>query len=331
MEVFDGVVDRGGGEERVELARIGDGIVLVEYRLDHGLLGQGFARLDGSAVWLEVVHMETQHIAIFNGMGDGVGVELLFKDVGGGDHAGLLTVDFLIGRVLLEDGRAGEAEQLGLGEELTDGPVVLAELGAVALVEDEDDALVAQGLEAFAIFFLVTAIQCQSELLNGRDDHLVGVIIGAQALHEGFGVGVFLHATRLETVEFLPGLAVEVLAVHHEQAFFDIGIVLEQGGSLERGQRLATSGGVPDVAVAPVLVDAVDDGLNRIDLVGAHHHQLALALDQHHVAAEHLGQGALRQKGVGKFIQVVDLLVILRGEPIDGQKTFVGVETEMLV
>jgi len=27
---------------------------------------------------------------------------------------------------------------------------------------------------------------------------------------------------------------------------------------------------------------------------------------------------------------VVDLLVILRGEPIDRQKTFVGVETEML-
>ena len=72
MEVFDGVVDRGGGEERVELARIGDGIVLVEYRLDHGLLGQRFARLDGSAVGLEVVDMKTQHIFVFNGMSDGV-------------------------------------------------------------------------------------------------------------------------------------------------------------------------------------------------------------------------------------------------------------------
>ena len=49
--------------------------------------------------------------------------------------------------VLLEDRRAGEAEELGVGEELLDGLVVLAELRAVALVEDEDHPLVAQRFE----------------------------------------------------------------------------------------------------------------------------------------------------------------------------------------
>jgi len=41
---------------------------------------------------------------------------------------------------LCKDRRAGEAEQLGVGEKLLDRPVVLAELRAVAFVEDKDDA-----------------------------------------------------------------------------------------------------------------------------------------------------------------------------------------------
>jgi hypothetical protein len=55
--------------------------------------------------------------------------------------------DSVCSGVLLEDGRAGEAEELGLGEKLLDGLVILAELRAVALVEDEDDALVPQRLQ----------------------------------------------------------------------------------------------------------------------------------------------------------------------------------------
>jgi len=55
------------------------------------------------------------------------------------------TLHGLLGGILLKDGRAGEAEELGLGQELFDGLVVLAELGAVALVEDEGDAFVLQG------------------------------------------------------------------------------------------------------------------------------------------------------------------------------------------
>ena len=179
----------------------------------------------------------------------------------------------------LEDGRAGEAEELGLGEELLDGLVVLAELRAVAFVEDEDDALVAQRFElllvgGLAVLFpllvaLAVFIQREAELLDGGDDDLVGVVVGEQAAHEGGGVGVFLDAAFLEAVELLARLAVEVLAVHDEEAFVDVRVVLEQGGGLEGGERLAAAGGVPDVAVAAVLVDAVHDGLDGIDLIRA--------------------------------------------------------------
>ena len=91
----------------------------------------------------EVIHMEAEDIGIFDGVGDGVGVEFFLKEVFGGLTRGLLILNLHMGGVLLEDGRAGEAEELGLGEELFDGLVIIAELGAVALVEDEDDALVA--------------------------------------------------------------------------------------------------------------------------------------------------------------------------------------------
>ncbi|MNY30801.1 hypothetical protein D3C86_1649280 [compost metagenome] len=55
----------------------------------------------------------------------------------------LLALDLHRGSVVLEDRGAGEAEQLGIREELLDGLVVLAELRAMALVEDEHHALLA--------------------------------------------------------------------------------------------------------------------------------------------------------------------------------------------
>ncbi len=267
-------------------------------------------------------------------MGDGVGVQLLLEDVCRGFVGGLLAFDLLIAGVLLEDRRAGKAEELGVGEEFLDGLVVLAELRAVAFVEDEDHALVAQRFQTFLVVALVRAIfvaviQRQAELLDGGDDDLVGVVVGEQAPHQGFGVGVFFDAAFLEFVEFLPRLPVEVFAVHHEQAFVDVRVVLEQGGGFEGGERLAAAGGVPDVAVAAVLVDALDDGLDGIDLVGAHHQQLLLAGDQHHVAADHLAQGALGEEVLGEAVQMGDLVVVFVGELVERQEALVGVKAEV--
>ena len=62
-------------------------------------------------------------------------------------------------------------------------------------------------------------IQREAELLDGGDDDLVRVVLGKQAADEGGGVGVFLDAAFLEAVELFARLAVEVLAVHDEDAF----------------------------------------------------------------------------------------------------------------
>ena len=173
-----------------------------------------------------------------DGVRDGVGVQLLLEDVAGGLVGADGAVDLGVAGVLLEDGRAGEAEQLRLGKERLDGLVVVAELGAVALVEDDDQALVAQRCEAFflgalaLLLVLLDAIagliQRQAELLDGGDDDLVGVVVGEQPAHQGLGVGVLLEAAFLEAVEFVARLAVEALAVDHEQAFLDVRVVLEQ-------------------------------------------------------------------------------------------------------
>ena len=107
------------------------------------------------------------------------------------------------------------------------------------------------------------------------------------------------------------------------------GLVLEQRGGLEGGERLAAAGGVPDVAVAAVLVDAVDDGLDGVDLVRPHHQQLLLAGDEHHVAADHLAERAFGEELLGEVVEVGDLVVVLGRELVDGQEALVGVEGEV--
>src|SRR5260221_372155 len=103
--------------------------------------------------------------ASLDGVGDGGGVEFLL----GEGLRGFERLDFpfaaLVAGILLEDGRAGEAEELGLGEEVLDGLVVIAELRAVTLVEDEDHALVAERLEALAVIG-PGRVQRAAQLLN---------------------------------------------------------------------------------------------------------------------------------------------------------------------
>ncbi len=108
--------------------------------------------------------MEAQHVGVFNRVGDGVGVQLFLEQVFGGLELAFFTFELFGGGVLLEDGRAGEPEELGLGEEGLDGLVVVAKLRAVAFVEDEDDALVAQRFELFLVGLEVVLLALQSLL-----------------------------------------------------------------------------------------------------------------------------------------------------------------------
>lgn len=86
---------------------------------------------------------------------------------------------------------------------------------------------------------------------------------------------------------------------------------------------------MPDVAVAAILGDRVDDRLDSVDLIGPHHQQLLLACDQNHVAADRLAQGAFNQKGLSEAIEIDDLSVLDVGELVDGQKTLFGIEGEV--
>jgi hypothetical protein len=87
-------------------------------------MASGFVRLD----------LEAKDLSVLNDMGDGVGVQPLLEEVRGA-QGDLRIRDFLGGDICLEDGCAGEAEKLGLGEKLFDGLVVLLKLVVVALVE----------------------------------------------------------------------------------------------------------------------------------------------------------------------------------------------------
>lgn len=125
-----------------------------------------------------------------------------------------------------------------VGEEFFNSLVVLAKLRAVAFVENKHHALGAERFKSILVIFPVAATQSQTKLLDGRHDNLVAVIIRQQATHQGFGVGVFLDTPFLKAVEFLPRLAIQILAIHHEQTFFNVRVIFEQGGRLERGVRV---------------------------------------------------------------------------------------------
>ncbi len=78
--VLNGVVDRRGGEDGIEAAVAGGGIVLGEDGLDDGGLGNCFARLGGIlCIGLVVIDVEAQDVAVFDGVRDRVGVQFLLE------------------------------------------------------------------------------------------------------------------------------------------------------------------------------------------------------------------------------------------------------------
>lgn len=147
MIVGDGVGDGRSGEERVEASVGGEFFVVVEDVRDDLVFGELFG--GGLAVGGEVGELfdfKTEDVAVADCVGDGILVEALLEDVLSGDEVSLLSVDADVVAIFGEDGSAGETEELGLGEEGANGLVVVAELGAVAFVEDEDDAFVLESL-----------------------------------------------------------------------------------------------------------------------------------------------------------------------------------------
>ena len=80
---------------------------------------------------------------------------------------------------------------------------------------------------------LAVLVEGEPELLDGRDDNLVRVVVGLEPADKRRGVGVLLDAVLLEPVELLAGLAVEVLAVDDEEALVDVLVGLEERRGFE--------------------------------------------------------------------------------------------------
>ena len=172
-------------------------------------------------------------------------------------------------------------------------------------------------------------VEGEPQLLDGRDDDLVGVVVGPETADKRRGVGVFLDAVFLKPVELIAGLAVEVLAVDDEEAFVNVLVGLEQRRGLEGGERLARAGRMPDISVAAVLIDAVEDGLDGVDLVRAHHQELPLAGDEDHVLADHVAKRALGEEPIGEVVEVGDLRIVPGREPVDRKEPLVCVEDKV--
>ncbi len=166
----------------------------------------------------------------------------------------------------------------------------------MALVKNNRDPLLFQRRKPlfvgqFPSFFLfliplTVLVKSQSELLYRRHDYLVSVIFRDQPVYQRLGICIFLHAAFLKFIKFLSCLSVKVFPVHDKQAFCDMGIVFQQGGRLKRGKRLSAASRMPDIAVSPVLLNAVHDRFDRINLIRPHDHHFPFTCDQHHKFAD---------------------------------------------
>ena len=80
-------------------------------RFNHGLLGDCFTGLELCFPFeFEIVDVKTQHVAIFNGVGDGVVVQLLLENIFCGFVGCLRAVDFFVGCVFVKNWCAGKSK-----------------------------------------------------------------------------------------------------------------------------------------------------------------------------------------------------------------------------
>ncbi len=298
------------------LEHVGDDVADALGRQQDGLLVDALDELVGDAVGgaerLVVVDLELQDVAVLDGVHDRVGVEPVAEGLlCGQDHP------LPGGGVLGEDRRTGETEDVVFLELPDDGCVHLAELAAVALVEDDDDVLAIDVVGG-------VLLDEYRQLLDGRDQDADRRVL--QLPFEDLRVAVAVDGVLLETVVLLHRLVVQVLAVDDEQHLVDALHPGDEAGGLEGGQGLAGSGGVPNVATtlggAPFLVvgglhHPVDDGLRRGDLVGAHHEEGPVD-GEDAVPSQDVQQGVPREERRREVLDVRNVAV-LRVGPVRGE------------
>ena len=127
--IVNRIIDGCGRQNRIELAPSRGTVVLGQNGFNDLLLLHRLTWLGlVLTFWFEIVHMKSQHIAIFNSMGNGVGVQLLLKNILRSLIGCLLAFNLLIAGIGFKDRCASESEQLSVGEKFLDGLVVVTEL-----------------------------------------------------------------------------------------------------------------------------------------------------------------------------------------------------------
>ena len=188
------------------------------------LVGQVLRKVDR----VDVVDAEGEHVLVGDGVDDRVGVQLVAEGLLRRAQARAACG----ARVRREDRRPGEAEQVVALEGAGDGGVHIAELGAVALVEDDDDMPVEDG-----VALVGGRVDEGRELLDRRDDDAgLGV---AQLLLELGGRRIRVGRALLEAVVLAHRLVVEVLAVDDEEHLVDPGHSRRELSRLEAREGLA--------------------------------------------------------------------------------------------
>ena len=148
--------------------------------------------------------------------------------------------------------------------------MIVTELRTVAFIENEYDTLILQWLQSFLVILFMLRIKRDAQLLNGRNDYFVGIIVRQHPSHQSFRIGVLLDAIFLKFVELLACLTIQIFSVHDKQTFVDVRIVFHQSRSLERSERFTATRRMPDIAVAAILMYAIHNRFYGINLIRTH-------------------------------------------------------------
>ena len=253
-------------------------------------------------------------------------MQLLSKRLGSSFQIGVAAAGGILGK----DGRTGKAKNMVVSEipvhldvpaalfddTTYNAGVHIAKLAAVTLIEHQNNVLVPDGV--------VRILGDEHiQLLDGGDNDAVRVEITFfvpvfQLALQHSGAAVAVGRAFLETVVFLDGLVVQVLAVHHKQHLVNAGQGSGKLRCLEGSQGFAAACRVPDVAAglqgAGFLIvggyfDPVQDPLGGYNLIGPHHQQ-KIFRSEHAIPSQDVQQGMPGKKGLGEIHQIRDGLIV---------------------
>ena len=144
--------------------------------------------------------------------------------------------------------------------------------------------------------------------------------------------GIAVGGPFLETVIFLHGLVIQILAIYHKEDLIDIRKLRSLTSGLEGRQCLAGAGRVPDISAAGYSaifliiigdLDPVHDPLSRRDLIRPHDHEHVLRCEDA-IFGQDIQDRMSGKKGPGKIDQIRNYPVVCIGPEAGELKAVTG-------